>query len=224
MASKQRHRATADRTLRHGYRTHRDAIWAAIRELRQFTINDIEEWVNDTARSKQANDARRCSRDTVKTYVQGLTLAGYLQRTEGQRRECDESNRYVQNRWQLIKDAGNETPRVTRKGERVTQGDGNERMWRAMRVLGEFNRTELLSIVNSTGEQVNETTAKDYIRYLHYANYLKEMQEGAPGRQARYRFIPQRYTGPLAPMIQRVKAVYDPNTREVVWSRQGGEA
>jgi hypothetical protein len=34
----------------------------------------------------------------------------------------------------------------------------------------------------------------------------------------RYRFLAARYSGPKPPMIQRIKAVYDPNRSEVVWS------
>ena len=32
-----------------------------------------------------------------------------------------------------------------------------------------------------------------------------------------------RYTGPLAPQVQRIKQVYDPNTRTVVWGGSDGK-
>lgn len=220
MAAKKEHRSTAEHTLRHGYPTHRDAIWAAIRTLRQFTISDIEEWVNDTARIKHADDKRRVSRATVVTYVKGLEAATYVTLVE----KAQQPGTFTPYTWELKKDAGSEAPRVTRKGEAVTQGNGNERMWRTMRVLGEFNRTELLAVVNGSGEPVSTDTAKTYLRYLERAGYLKTVQESTPGKQARYRFLTARYTGPRAPMIQRVKQVYDPNTREVVWSPNGGDA
>ena len=220
MAAKHQHRASAERTLRHGYPTHRDAIWAAMRALRTFTLDDIEHWVNDTARSGQADDTRMVHRDTVRTYAQGLERAGFIA-PQGEQAANDEKGRYSARRLTLVRDIGSEAPRVTRRGERVTQGSGNERMWRTLRVLGEFNRTELLAIVNSEAPPVREDTAKDYLRYLALAGYLRQVQTDAPGRQARYRFIAQRYTGPRAPMIQRVKSVYDPNTHQVVWSRHG---
>jgi hypothetical protein len=56
------------------------------------------------------------------------------------------------------------------------------------------------------------------------AGYLIEIKKGqAQGTSrlpARFRFNPARNTGPRPPMIQRTKAVYDPNLGQVVWQEE----
>lgn len=220
MAVKKHQRKAVHLKPRHGFLTHRDAIWAAIRELKTFTILDIEHKVNGDS-SKGADVKTNVSTDTIKTYVRGLTAANYLQEIEGQPNEKDLRICYVRKRWELIKDIGIDAPRVTRKGEPVTQGKARLQMWKAMKVLGDFNWIELTATASTKDVVIKELDAKDYIKHLHAAGYLKRSQDHQPGSPTRYRFIKTQYTGPLAPMIQRVKHVFDPNLGKVVWPKEG---
>jgi len=192
-------------TIRHG--ESRDAIWAAIRELVIFTVRDI--WL-----------LTHLSKASIQDYLQGLTAAGYTE-VDGTR-PADYGSRA--NVYKLTRDVGIEAPRVRRDGSLVTQGLGRELMWRTMRILGEFSARDLAVTASTEDCQVAEKEAKDYSHFLHKAGYLALVRAGKGtgngGVLNRYRFIKARFSGPKPPMIQRVKAVYDPNLEKVVWSSQ----
>ena len=200
---------------RHRHVTHRDAIWAAIRDLREFSVSEIE-------------DKTRVSHGSIKTIILGLTKAGYLKRTEHHHR-AKVDNRFVANRWQLINDVGVDVPRVTRDGKRITRGLAREYMWRAMHILRDFSTRDLAAQASTDDAIIKHADAKNYIKYLHKAGYLIIVMPAKPGNkpgtdtQARYRMPASCYTGPRPPMIQRTKHVFDPNTGEVVWPKQGDE-
>jgi hypothetical protein len=192
----------------------RDAVWEAIRKAKgYFTARDIYK-------------ETRCSLYSVKEYLTALLNAGYLNvfDAEAAGQAADTSKRYL-----LSRDCGVEAPRVRKDGTELTQGRSREQMWQIMRALGEFSALELA--VNATTEQVAvaETEAKNYIYHLHKAGYLVMVKDGKPGGRSRsgelsrYRLIPSRYSGPKPPMVQRVKQVYDPNLKKVVWSSGGDE-
>ena len=186
----------------------REAIWAAIRNMKNFTGRDV--WMQTC-----------CSKETVKEYLTGLTAAGYLEKAL---QPCGST---IENRYTLVRDCGVEAPRVRRDGTEITQGRSRENLWRTMRILAEFSPRDLAIHASTEEVPVAETEAKSYIYYLHKAGYLalvKAAKPGShvtPGLQARYRLLSSRYSGPRPPMVQRVKQVYDPNTRKVVWS--GGD-
>lgn len=188
----------------------RAALWAAIRAFgRPFTSREIRR-------------ETRCTVDQVSEYLRGLTAAGILGA------EPDPSSPGPIHRllYTLERDLGVEAPRVRRDGTFVTQGLGREQMWRTMRMLREFTVLDLA--VNSSTEEnpVAEETAAEYCHYLALAGYLAIVRQGGGvgkgGVPSLYRFVPTRYSGPLPPMIQRVKAVYDPNLKNVVWSEEVG--
>ncbi|VAW96553.1 hypothetical protein MNBD_GAMMA20-2015 [hydrothermal vent metagenome] len=194
---------------RHGHATHRDAIWAVIRDLHEFSVSEIE-------------DKTRISHGSIKTYILGLTKAGYLKRTEHHHR-AKVDNRFVANRWQLIKDIGVDAPRITRDGKRITQGLSRENMWHAMRILRDFSSKDLAAQASTDDVIIKHADAKNYIKYLHKAGYLIIVIPAKLGTQTRYRMPASRYTGPRPPMIQRTKQVFDPNTGKVVWPKQRDE-
>lgn len=124
--------------------------------------------------------------------------------------------------WTLARDMGLEAPRVDKHGATVTQGNGNECMWRTMRIIGgSFTAAQLAGLASTGDSHISEQTAKTYCAALAKAGYLaiesKGKGLGAGGKPTVYRFIPARHTGPRAPMIPRDKAVYDPNLHQVVW-------
>ena len=126
----------------------RDALWAAIRRLKSFTVAEVRR-------------ETRASKGQAADYVACLLAAGIVERIEGER------GRYL-----LVQDRGPVAPRVREDGTPVTQGLGRLRMWRSMKVLGTFTARELA--IHSTLEDhtVAEKEAEDYCRHLANAGYL----------------------------------------------------
>ena len=178
----------------------RQAVWDAIRRMRRFTVPVVR-------------DETLLKTDTVRDYILGLEAAGYV------RKITESSGVGVPARWELAKDAGSEAPRVRRDGTPVIQGQGRENMWNAMRILRDFTARELAVAASMPNCRVKELTAEDYIKHLHRAGYLRK-------NGSRYMFLPGAYTGPMAPMIQRTKRVWDPNLKQIRWSShiEPGEA
>lgn len=182
----------------------RQAVWNAIRRFAEegrpfFTVPEL---AAETL----------LGRETVRDYARGLLAAGYLAPSEDQCAVTPASMRLV-----LARDVGAEAPRVRKDGTPVTQGRGRENMWAAMRILQAFTARELSVAATMPDCLVKESSALDYIKHLTRAGYLRRQGD-------RWRMLPGAYTGPLAPMVQRVKRVYDPNLREVRWTGDNEEA
>ncbi|MCH8500181.1 MAG: hypothetical protein LAT63_17045 [Marinobacter sp.] len=190
----------------------RQSMWEAIRKLHKsgepITVRRVWEM-----------GAEWGPRGRVRDYIVGLSAAGYLRELS---REPGKTVGY-----ELANDCGVDAPRVRKDGSEVTQGRGREQMWRTVKIIGEFTSRELAQAASTPAHEVAELTAKDYCLMLAGAGYLTITRQGSPGVPARYRLVPSRWTGPRAPMIQRLKQLYDPNTGEVVYRRhaiaEGGE-
>lgn len=143
-------------------------------------------------------------RETVTRYLRALTAAGHLERSE--------VPHGLAGSWKLVRDTGYHAPRVRVDGSKVTQGEVYHQLWTAMDGLREFDFRDL---VQNSSIEIPEWTAKDYCKRLLAAGYLKVLVKADPirGRVARYRLT--RASGPLAPQVQRVQQVYDPNTGAV---------
>lgn len=182
----------------------RQVIWETIRaQPGPFVMGDLfrETWI---------------SRATLRSYLRALTAAGILERTEHPERVGLRDAVT----WRLLQDEGHYAPRVNNKGERVTQGLGVEQMWRTMRMLKEFTSPQVAMHATTDEVQVSELTARSYCSMLLATGYLRCIQKGSGNRRATYRLV--RNTGPLAPQIQRVKQVFDPNSKAVY--RRGEDA
>ena len=171
----------------------RQAVWAAILRLRTYFT------------ARQIREETLLSMDSVREYVSGLEAAGYIARDE---QDEDKPGPVV---WYLVKDIGVEAPRVRKDGTPVTQGQGRENMWNAMRIMRTFTAFELAVASRTQDCFVEESTAADYAKHLCKAGYLSKRPNGI------YLMLPSSYTGPLAPMIQRTKRVWDPNQHKVRW-------
>jgi len=105
---------------------------------------------------------------------------------------------------------------VRADGTEVIQGRGNEAMWGAISVLDTYTALHIADLAG-----VPETTAKTYCGYLLRAGYLEVLRAGRGigkgGEAGMYRTVKSRISGPRAPMITRIKAVYDPNLHLVAW-------
>lgn len=190
----------------------RQFMWESMRALHKsaghFTVRDV--WRLTSGGSPKGR---------VRDYITGLVAAGYLKKRH-------EDPGYATT-YQLVKDCGIEAPRVRKDGTEVTQGRGREQMWRTIKIIGDFTARDLAQAASTPEFPVAESTARDYCVMLVGAEYLATVRPGSPGVPARYRLIQSRWTGPRAPMIQRLKQLYDPNTGEVVYRRhattEGGE-
>lgn len=191
-----------------GGKTKRQRIWDLIRTTNEhgFDIADVA-----------PGDINKKS---VRDYLTGLTNAGYLECIDDDIPGKTPRKRLT---YLLIKDSGLEAPRVTKQGDKVTQGQGNEALWGAMQALGSFNTRVLAEMAG-----VVESTVKSYCKMLSCAGYLtvdkKGKGVGSGGIGAQYRLLTSKVNGPRAPMITRLKAVYDPNVHEIVWQQNADHA
>lgn len=178
-----------------GGKSPRQRIWESIRSRRVFTVREV--WGDMT------HNLHIC---TVKTYIDALVAGGYLT-------DCGDAS------YQLAVDVGLEAPRINKRGEPVTMGLAQEQMWGTLHRLGELSVRELAHHASTERVPVSEVAARDYLRNLYKAGYLREIKPGkgagCTGKQTKYRLICR--TGPRPPMVQRCNAIYDPNLHQVVW-------
>jgi hypothetical protein len=180
-----------------GVLTDRERLWTAMRELRVFTISDLCRAVN-IGKDRDAT----VSESKAKDYLRGLVLAGIVSKAP--------LVRFEPTRFELINDTGVRAPRVRRDGTILFES-GRNRMWKAMRVLGEFSPRELMHAASLPASGISFSEAKGYCYWLARGGYL--VQSGN-----RFRFIRSRFTGSKAPQILRLKQLFDPNTGKVVYS------
>jgi hypothetical protein len=189
----------------------RPVIWRAIRKLAKtgpdavagFTLTEI---------SKQCGDEMPWG--TIETYVKSLVAAGILSRTRA-------GKPGIPAIYFLDRDPGAEAPRLRRDGSPVTMGSAQESIWRTIRMQrGVFASADIALTANTDEYPVAELAVVDYLKYMLHAGYVAVARPAARGKRGKalYRFVRARDPGPLAPQIQRVKAVFDPNTGTVVWT------
>lgn len=179
----------------------REAMWAEIRKMGTFTVRDLYERTTLTL-------------ENVRDYVTGLTKGGFLSSDKDTEQElivgCSPRKAVT---FTLVRNVGIDAPRVRKDGTTVVQGQGVANMWRTMRILGTFSARELAFSASTETCVVSVGTAQTYAIHLCHAGYLLKVK-GA------YRFRPTMHTGPKPPMIQRVKRVWDPNLKKVMWSEE----
>ncbi len=180
----------------------RDAIWRAIRRRREFTVADLKKSCNLVY-------------DAISLYVRALTRAGYLTRRPGPARpgpQSPDSAYRTRHIYTLVKDAA-DAPRVRSDGTEITQGTARQHMWNTIRARRVITVNDVVALSSTSGYPIRRAVAAEYIRYLEKAGYVRNIYAGAA--VATYRLI--RDTGLRAPMIQRVRQVWDPNLRRVMW-------
>jgi len=181
----------------------RDAVWAALRAAdAPLTVADIWDRIN------AGQLYRGTAKDTIRDYLDALASAGIVEKLD--RRPIA---------FRLLNDPGPVTPRVRRDGVVLEDAPhGRQRLWQAMRALKEFDRIELAMTAG-----VSEESAAEYAQILCDAGYLQisraTMRHAREARKRRWRFIASRNTGPRAPQITKLRAVWDPNLGETVYAR-----
>lgn len=143
----------------------------------------------------------------VEDYLQALEKAGFIKMVgtlPATRGKIAQQRLYV-----LVKAPGT-APRLCKKGGHVRMGDGNEAMWRAMKVLAVFDYTDIAKAATLGDVVVRPLTAKTYLNALARAGYLDTLRHAKPGTPARHKLA--NNTGPHAPAVTRLKTVFDRNT------------
>lgn len=188
-----------------------EIIWQAIRSVPEFDRKTLCKVIYQ-------QQGRSVSDSAVASYLRRLCRAGYIHLV----REEPLPGSVLRKVFALAPDAPFEAPRVTKDGKPVTQGRANENMWRSMRIIGEFTARDLAVQAATEDAPISESAAKTYCMHLQKAGYLVVTRPNRGGHSpAHYRFLPSRYTGPKAPMIQRVKVVFDPNLGRVMKPEAG---
>ena len=162
-----------------------------------FKISDI---------CKQSN----LNRSNVRDYIQCYCNGGYIERI---------GKSHDGHTYRVVR-AVKRIPRLNRKGLIVGQGQGQDHLWRTMKMMGRFTKHDLALHASTDSVQIKVSSANNYIKTLNKAGYIAVTKESKPGKPAEYVFLNSKNTGSKAPMIQRVKNVYDPNLKKVVWTSQ----
>ncbi|MDR0249905.1 MAG: hypothetical protein LBI35_01100 [Burkholderiales bacterium] len=188
---------------RAGGKSLRQRIWERIRRYpERFSTMSI------------ATDAD-IDRSTVRDYIKALERGNYSEIVETHKRPD-----YIV--YRLVRNVGVDAPRLRNDGTPVTYGNGQDAMWRTMRISrADFSLSELSALASTDDCIVDQEAAAHYIKHLHRAGYLKKTKDETRGKHAvQARYVLARDTGPRAPMIQRTKCVYDPNLGEIVWHEE----
>lgn len=174
----------------------RQAVWNFIRAQGKtgFTLDDVVRRTDIHQR-------------TVKSYLIGLFIAGFLKGAPGAATTPD--------RFWLARDVGVEAPRVRPDGSPARAALGQESLWRSIRYLKTFNKHDIAGTAD-----VKILTVESYLKTLLKAGYLAVLRKGDPRHPQQYRLV--RNTGPKPPMVQRTKQVFDQNLNAVVWSEVEG--
>lgn len=177
-------------------RDRRETAWSYMREHDEWTLGDIE----------QVCDLHRT---TIWLYVRNLMKAGIIE-------AAGKTSGNTERRYRLVQDSI-EMPRVRNDGTIVTQGLGQKRMWTVIRHKRFFVLRDLTALTSDEIHTVSRAAAETYLRYLVKIEYVMAI-DSEPMSRATYMII--KDTGPLHPEIQRVKQVWDPNLKEVVWPKK----
>lgn len=186
-----------------GLQLPRERVWAAIMALH---LSQPEGFDKTTIQDK-CNPM--VSWTLVDDYTDDLVKGGYLKKlpgTGGRKGVLQQPVLFT-----LEKPQGT-APRVSVSGSKVTQGEGNEAMWRAMKVLPVFDFHDIAQAATLGSMVVGEQTAKKYVSHLARAGYLAVIKPAKPGTAAKLRLA--KNTGMHAPAITRLKVVFDRNTGE----------
>lgn len=186
------------------YMLPKDAIWAAIRATDgPFTRDEIE---IDARRlcGYSLNSSSTCD------FLQRLLRADILELVRVEQGQGAARAKW----WRLVNDTGSEAPVLNANGEPGTQGMGQEQLWRSMHMLKRFSLSELKLAASTEIVSVTESTASSYCKHLCRAGYL--VRCGRINRRTLYAIVPGTYYGPRAPMVTKVKAIYDPNLGELL--------
>ena len=172
----------------------RAAVWAEICKRKRFTLRELE------------CALPHVGRNTIEEYVRSLCKGGFVRIVGNAESSFPQKRKaYL---YELARDVGVEAPRLHRDGS-IIPPSGQQRMWKVMQVLPEFDAATLAGAASLPGAPVSVLSAKEYAQTLTRAGYLVSV---GPGR---WKLV--NNTGGQAPQMQRAKTIFDPNLQQVVW-------
>ncbi|MBS4773402.1 MAG: hypothetical protein KHX55_03900 [Proteobacteria bacterium] len=176
----------------------RKMVWKVIRELKHFTIRDIE-------------DRTKIQPRTITSYLQALERAEIIDKRAVYQpnRGCLRTNEY-----NLLKDLGAMAPVVNKAGKLI-EDTHQSRIWRAIRILKNFTLKDIVATASQDNDPVSLTAADQYLNYLKKAGYLVKRNN-----EKVFHLVSSMNKGIQAPQIQRIKQIYDPNIDVVVWNSE----
>lgn len=205
-----------------GGKSRRQRVWEAIRLYAADGNGGLSEMFGGTKGTFTAEELAHTSKvevGPVREYLKCLCAAGYIRIVD----PLAFAPPGVRNIFLLLRDNGIEAPRVRRDGSEVTMGRGTEAMWAAMTALDSFDHWLIADIA-----QVKPGTAASYCQALGKAGFLNLLKpgkgKGKGGTASVWMVALSHRQKPRAPMITRLKAVYDPNTHQIVWAEGANEA
>lgn len=175
-----------------------DHIWSVIRGFDDRGI----EWSVGMVDAETA-----CKGREVASFVRKLTKAGIAGVA------TFKPDRTVLHR--LIKKPA-ECPRLRADGSAIGPSQ-QQRMWNAMRTLKQFTVREIAFAACVPEQMVKEAAALNYVEQLDGAGYLALVQprKGRNGANV-WRLKPSMNSGPLAPAVYHVTAIFDRNRHVVI--------
>lgn len=183
----------------------RQAMWEAMRKQKSFSLLDI---------------ALASGRDSssVGEYVRRLINAGIVEEAGLIPSTFTSHKRYQRRQFRLLRDVGAEAPRLRPDGSPLVEA--RDQMWLTMKMLASFNYADLAAAASTESCPVSPVDAQNYCGHLLKAGYLAVIRASTPTNKAVYRLLPSMNTGLHAPMVQRAKVVFDPNTNKVMWHEE----
>ncbi|MEN2980297.1 hypothetical protein P7L78_26600 [Tistrella bauzanensis] len=156
---------------------------------------------------REIDQACNTHRATIAGYVARLVKAGILVHVR-----VDHNRANV---WALAEgaDPGPIAPPVRRDGTRYKRGLGREQMWRTIGIHKQFRARDLAIWASTAEVRVSEAAADEYCRLLAGAGVLITNTKLRPHV---YRLREAAMTGPLAPSVIQLRAIYDRNTGQVL--------
>ena len=156
-----RGRKPVDRMALVGQPNPQEAIWRAACTLVEFNRKALGIEIYH----QQGRSVSDC---TTLSYLQRLVAGGFIHVV----REEKLVGAIKLKTYRLIENPPFDAPRLSKQGKEVTQGKGNENMWRTMRIVGEFDAQSLAIHASTEETQITINAAKDYCKHLYKAGYL----------------------------------------------------
>lgn len=105
------------------------------------------------------------------------------------------------------------TPRLDRDGKALAETH-YETLWRAMKMLKEFDAIELARETTQPDREIKAAHAVGYLRALAAVHIVKPVDRARFGQSKRFRLVLN--LGAKAPSVSKALVVFDPNSRTIV--------
>jgi uncharacterized protein YdbL (DUF1318 family) len=189
-------------------RSPRERVWDAIRlSVTEFTLDQVA-------------NIGGMKIDSARDYLTGLRRAGFIAETRRESKPMTVGGNTKTVYYTLVNDVGHDAPAVNRKGDVLEPRGVNTAMWNALRVCNAVTPRSLAAYSSTETRVVSEETANSYLQVLHDAGYVVVVIAANHARQATYRLLPTKNTGPKPPQISRACRVFDPNVGRVVYQER----